>query len=134
METSEARKRRVDNAEAKRLAAERTQAVYDATEEARDAYGEAINKARAYYDSLEGGFVDDLPYNVDARQFDPVTKPEHYAHSRIEVWDAIDAWGLNYFVGAAVKYLARYERKENPVQDLRKAIAYITKEIERREA
>lgn len=63
---------------------------------------------------------------------DPVTKPAHYTHSRIEVWDAIDAWGLNYFLGNVVKYVARADRKGNAVEDLEKAQAYIAKELERR--
>lgn len=66
--------------------------------------------------------------------YDDVDHPAHYTHSRIEVWDAIDAWGLNYFLGNVVKYVARADRKGNAVQDLQKAAAYIAKEIERRRA
>jgi hypothetical protein len=62
--------------------------------------------------------------------FDPVKEPYHYTRSEIEVWDAIRAWGLGYFTGAAVKYIARHEHKGNAVQDLEKAVAYLTKEIE----
>lgn len=66
--------------------------------------------------------------------YDVVAQPEHYTHSKIEVWDAIAEWGLGYRLGNVVKYVARADRKGAPVQDLEKALAYLTKEIEARRA
>lgn len=64
---------------------------------------------------------------------DPVKHPSHYTHGGIEVWDAIEAWGLGYCLGNVVKYVARCDHKGNAVQDLRKAMAYLEREIKLRE-
>lgn len=69
----------------------------------------------------------------DGPGYDTVAQPEHYTHSGIEVWDAIDAWGLGYRLGNVIKYVARADRKGNPIQDLRKALAYLTRELDVRE-
>jgi hypothetical protein len=61
-----------------------------------------------------------------------VDHPKHYAHSTIEVIDAIEAWGLGFNLGNAVKYIARADHKGAPVEDLRKAIWYIQRELDRR--
>lgn len=58
---------------------------------------------------------------------DAVNHPPHYTMGGIEVIDAIEAWGLDFHLGNAVKYIARAGKK-NPaetVQDLRKAMWYI---------
>lgn len=52
----------------------------------------------------------------------------HYK-SAIEPWDAIEAWGLGYLDGSAVKYLARW-RKKNGVEDIMKAIHFLEKLVE----
>jgi len=41
----------------------------------------------------------------------------------------INAWNLNFNIGSAVKYLARYKKKFNAIEDLKKAIFYIQDEI-----
>lgn len=53
---------------------------------------------------------------------------DHYK-TAIDPWDAIEAWGLGYFDGNAVKYLSRW-RKKGGIQDLEKAAHYIQKLIE----
>ena len=66
-------------------------------------------------------------------QNDNVNHPSHYTYGKIEVIDAIEAWGLNFHRGNAVKYIARAGKK-NPakeVEDLKKAAWYINREIER---
>jgi len=60
---------------------------------------------------------------------DWVTSPKHYTMG-IECWDYIASHHMNYNQGNMVKYATRYLLKDNPVQDLRKVIAYATKEIE----
>ena len=57
---------------------------------------------------------------------------EHYKHKTIQPWDAITAWQLGFLDGNAVKYLARW-RKKNGLQDLRKAQHYVSKLIEEEE-
>lgn len=64
----------------------------------------------------------------------PVTRPAHYARFAVEPRDAITAWGLDYTLGSAVKYIARADHKGNPIQDLEKAAECIRYELERRRA
>lgn len=62
-----------------------------------------------------------------------VEHPTHYNQSPIEVIDAIEAWKLNFHLGNVVKYIARAEHKQNPIEDLKKASWYLNREIKRRE-
>jgi hypothetical protein len=66
-----------------------------------------------------------------------VDHPSHYhAGSGIEVITAIEAWGLGFARGNAVKYIARAGKKPgaDPVEDLEKAAWYLRHEIERLKA
>lgn len=51
---------------------------------------------------------------------------DHYAQEYPH-WDWVRDMGLDYLIGNATKYVARYKRKGTPVQDLEKAISYIEK-------
>lgn len=57
----------------------------------------------------------------------------HYKDLRhaggLEPWDVVNTWGLGFFDGNAVKYLARW-RTRGGIADLEKARHYITKLIE----
>ena len=59
-----------------------------------------------------------------------VDHPEHYNRGAFETIDVIEDWGLNFNVGNAVKYISRYEHKNNPKEDLHKAIWYLEREID----
>lgn len=67
---------------------------------------------------------------TDFGSLDRVVHPDHYNVGRIEVWDAIVAWKLDFLLGNVIKYVARAGHKENRVEDLRKAEQYIEKAIE----
>jgi hypothetical protein len=54
---------------------------------------------------------------------------DHYKRLKPEPWDVIQAWGMGYFDGNALKYLTRY-REKGGLNDLYKAIHYIEKLIE----
>lgn len=65
---------------------------------------------------------------------DGVDQPQHYGgkdypYQPIHV---IEAWGLNFFVGTAVKYIGRAGKKpgESYKKDLHKAIWYLRRELE----
>lgn len=58
-----------------------------------------------------------------------VDHPAHYNTGRIEVIDAIEDWKLNFNCGNAVKYVARADHKGRRVEDLRKAIWYLSREL-----
>ena len=58
--------------------------------------------------------------------------PKYYK-CKVEVIDAIEAWGLNFHRGNAIKYIARAgkKNKETEIEDLEKAAWYINREIQR---
>tara|TARA_R110000744_G_scaffold90690_2_gene176073 strand:+ start:1455 stop:1760 length:306 start_codon:yes stop_codon:yes gene_type:complete len=61
-----------------------------------------------------------------------VNHPDHYNVSAdFEVIDVIEAWQLGFNDGNAVKYIARALHKENTVDDYKKAIWYLQREVAR---
>ena len=69
----------------------------------------------------------------EQEQGNTVNHPPHYKVGGIEVIDFIEAKELNYRLGNVVKYISRADHKGNKVQDLMKARAYLTREIEKLE-
>ena len=62
-----------------------------------------------------------------------VDHPDHYRRDTgHEAIDVIEAWGLGFCLGNAVKYIARAGLKGDAVEDLEKARWYIDREIARR--
>lgn len=60
---------------------------------------------------------------------------QHYCCNGFEAIDIIEAYGLNFALGNAVKYILRCGHKggeTDALRDLEKARAYLTHEIERR--
>lgn len=49
--------------------------------------------------------------------------------TKLQHWDIVAMFGLDYFIGAATKYQFRYALKDG-AQGLRKAIHYLTKKLE----
>lgn len=64
---------------------------------------------------------------------DNVNRPSHYTDGKIEVIDFIEDKKLNFHRGNAIKYIARAgkKHKNKEVEDLRKAIWYLEREIQR---
>lgn len=73
--------------------------------------------------------------SVHPRAPDPVNKPEHYIVGNTECADVIASLGLSFFAGSAFKYIWRHGRKDptKKVEDLRKAVAMLNREIARLE-
>lgn len=66
---------------------------------------------------------------------DPVNSPSHYASGDIECIDAIKASMtreafLGYLKGNVQKYMWRYEKKVNPIEDVKKARWYMNKLVD----
>ena len=64
---------------------------------------------------------------------DMVNHPSHYVDGRqYEPLNVISDWGLNYRLGSALKYISRAGRKDpsKTVEDLQKAVFYLSREIE----
>ena len=64
-----------------------------------------------------------------------IDHPSHYrSDTGFEAIDVIEAWGLGFNLGNAVKYISRAGLKGDALEDLRKAQWYLGREIETREA
>lgn len=65
-------------------------------------------------------------------EYDPVSRPEHYANGNIECIDAMkEVFGweavVNFSLLNCFKYLWRRKDKENEEQDIKKALWYFDK-------
>lgn len=92
------------------------------------------NKQQEIYDSITSFSEKHSPlFATDAPQaaptHDPVNSPTHYTAGGIETIDFIEAKGFGYNLGNAIKYISRAGRKDDTLQDLKKARWYIDREI-----
>lgn len=60
---------------------------------------------------------------------DTINHPHHYAYSH-EPIDVIISWELDFCLGNVLKYIARAGKKGPAVEDLKKAMFYLQREIE----
>lgn len=76
--------------------------------------------------------VDELISDIAAA--DPAISPAHYkGNCSFEAIDVVEGFGLNYRLGNVIKYVLRADKKGKPVQDLKKAVWYLQREIAKRE-
>ena len=54
----------------------------------------------------------------------------HYIKHKIQPWDIIDEYQLDFYLGNAIKYILR--DKDNKIEDLHKAIHYLERKIEQK--
>jgi len=59
------------------------------------------------------------------------TNPDHYRRGAIEPWDFVASQNMDFFLGNAVKYIARAGHKpgESAKDDIEKAITYLQKKL-----
>lgn len=62
---------------------------------------------------------------------DSVFSPKHYTAGKYEVIDVIEDWNLNFRLANAIKYIARHQHKGKPLEDLKKALWYLQREIDK---
>ena len=60
------------------------------------------------------------------------TGPNYYRRGSVQVWDFIRDQNLNFHLGNAIKYICRADHKHDDIEDLSKAIHYLSNEIEYR--
>ena len=56
--------------------------------------------------------------------------PSYYKRGTINVWDFIRDQRLGFHLGNVIKYVCRDGYKNNDIEDLQKAIHYLSNEIE----
>jgi len=57
-----------------------------------------------------------------------VEHPSHYNHG-IEAIKIIESWDLNFHIGNVIKYALRAPHKGNEIEDLEKALFYLTRHL-----
>jgi hypothetical protein len=71
--------------------------------------------------------------NNNRSEFDEINRPKHYADKIIEpieyILDTL-ADPKSYCIGNVIKYISRYDRKENALKDLKKARYYLNLAIQ----
>jgi hypothetical protein len=93
-----------------------------------EAYDEVTLTDNIDYDMM--GYAPSVPVIRTAQEHDPVNHPSHYTVGGIETIDFIEAKGLNYNLGNVVKYMTRADHKGNKVEDLKKALWYLNRELQ----
>lgn len=58
-----------------------------------------------------------------------VNHPDHYKSGKFEVIEIIEEFNLGFNLGNLIKYVLRAGKKNNTVEDLKKAIKYLEFEI-----
>lgn len=88
----------------------------------------ATRKPTKYEEPTSLPFTDKYRPTIEV---DQVNSPPHYIAGGIETIDFIEAKGLNYNRGNAVKYISRagLKSKATEINDLEKAIWYLNREI-----
>jgi hypothetical protein len=70
----------------------------------------------------------------DSKHVEYVNHPAHYRkETGFEAIDVIEAWGLGFNLGNAVKYISRAGIKDpkKTIEDLKKVVWYVNREIEK---
>jgi hypothetical protein len=74
----------------------------------------------------------ELKKREELKKYNPITKPKHYnSYPDIEVIQLTEH--MNFCRGNVVKYIARAEFKRSELEDLKKAMWYLSREINRLE-
>jgi hypothetical protein len=67
---------------------------------------------------------------IKKKEQDKTTTPSHYNNGKgYDVIDFCNDYKLNFNRGSACKYIARSGKKDNEIEDLKKAIDFIQREI-----
>lgn len=78
----------------------------------------------------EDVWIDKLIKEKYMEQKDSVNSPKHYTSGKYEVIDVIEDWDLNFRLANTIKYIARHKHKGNPLEDLKKALWYLQREVD----
>ena len=66
-------------------------------------------------------------------KYEKINHRNHYQSEKMEAIEVIEAYNLNFSLGSAVKYILRAGKKpgESSIEDLKKAIWYLEREVKR---
>ena len=69
-----------------------------------------------------------LMFEIEEKEM--VNHPSHY-NQGIETIEYIESWSMNFNTGNVIKYVTRAGYKDNQLEDLKKAMWYLQREIDR---
>ena len=69
-----------------------------------------------------------LMFEIEEKE--TVNHPSHY-NQGIETIEYIESWSMNFNTGNVIKYVTRAGYKDNQLEDLKKAMWYLQREIDR---
>jgi len=71
-----------------------------------------------------------MKFQFEGREDDKINHPDHY-NQGIEVTDFVSSWKMDWFRGNIIKYIVRAPYKGAYLEDLKKALWYLTDLIRR---
>ena len=69
-----------------------------------------------------------LMFEIEEKEM--VDHPSHY-NQGIETIEYIESWSMNFNTGNVIKYVTRAGYKDNQLEDFKKAMWYLDREIQR---
>ena len=69
-----------------------------------------------------------LMFEIEEKEM--VNHPSHY-NQGIETIEYIESWSMNFNTGNVIKYVTRAGYKNNQLEDMKKAMWYLQREIDR---
>jgi hypothetical protein len=101
--------------------------IFEGTDIANDWYNGYVILPKEH--ELVDKFYGDFEEDYDLKVHGGITFSDYYKANGLEAFDVIDSFELNFNLGNAFKYIARAGKKGDKVEDLRKAITYLNREI-----
>lgn len=89
-----------------------------------------VDNDSVYKEGYTGGYTLNRK-GPERKTSDTIYTPAHYKRG-IETWDYTDSWGMDFLEGNIIKYVTRW-RDKNGIDDLRKALMYLQRLLEREE-
>lgn len=94
---------------------------------------ELLNEVDEIVSIIENSLNPPVLENKCVDEKEMINHPQHYNMGKFEAIDVIEDWKLNFNLGNTVKYISRAGHKDNIIQDLKKSLWYLQREINRLE-
>ena len=87
-----------------------------------------VNTYIRHYKNKQGKII---MFKIEEKEM--INHPSHYNMGKYEAIDVIEDWGLGFNLGNTVKYISRagHKDKDKVIEDLKKALWYLDREIKR---
>lgn len=96
-------------------------------------YSELLTQIDSLANVLKDSFKPTVYKDNEINEKEMINHPQHYNMGKFEAIDVIEDWQLNFNLGNTVKYISRAGHKDDIIQDLKKSLWYLDREIKRLE-